>query len=238
MRWNGASLLLSAWLLAVGGGAVAEPAHEAGAASALAPAPPAASATPVPATPAEEAKVDGFRSAAFGMTEAQVRQAIHKDFPAVGEKVGVETSPAEKTTVLTLTVSDLIPGTGRAKLSYILGYTSKKLIQVNVNWNAEAKSSASAEGLVGAANLLRNYFMAGGYQPETIIANRQMSNGYVVFRGLDARSHMVLLVLSGTTATPEAEKEKEKEKAPIALQLSYVLDPEHPDVYQVPKGQF
>jgi hypothetical protein len=224
MRWIGAALVLSAGLLMGASGAVAEPANEPGAATTLA-----------PSAPAEEAKVDGFRSANFGMTEAQVRQAIRKDFPTLGDKLASEANPSEKTTVLTLHVTDLIPGTGKAKLSYIFGYNTKKLIQVNVNWIAEPKSPASAEGLVGAANLLRNYFMAGGFQPDSIIANRQMPNGYVVFRGTDMRSHMVMLVLSGTTATPESEREK---AGPIAMQLSYILDPEHPDVYQVPKGQF
>jgi hypothetical protein len=224
MRWIGASLLLSGWLLGVSGGLAAEAAHEPGSALPMA-----------PASPTEEAKVEGFRSAQFGMTEAQLRQAIRKDFPTGGDKVTSEANHGEKTTVLTVHVADLIPGTGKARVSYILGYTTKKLIQVNVNWVAEPKSAAAAENLVGAANLLRNYFLAGGYQPDSIIANQQMPNGYVVFRGRDARARMVLLVLAGTTGTPPADAEK---APPVGLQLSYILDPEHPDVYQVPKGQF
>jgi hypothetical protein len=228
MRWVGATLLLGAWLLVVVSAADAQSAKEALAPSA------AHSAAPNPAPNAtEEAKVEGFRSAAFGMPEAQVRQAIRKDFPGPGEKITSEANAAEKTTVLGVLVPDLIPGTGKARISYILGYTSKKLIQVNVNWNAEPKSPASAEGLVGAANLLRNYFLAGGYRPDSIVANRQLPNGYVVFRGLDARARMVMLVLSGATGTVEHDK-----APPVALQLSYILDPEHPDVYQVPKGTF
>jgi hypothetical protein len=227
MRWVGASFLLSAWLLVSWCGVAAEPAREPGSALPFA-----------PAARAEAAKIEGFRSAGFGMTEAQVRLAVHKDFPAAGEKVSSELNPAEKTTVLTVYVPDLIPGTGKARISYILGYSTRKLIQVNVNWTAEAKSPASAESVVGAANLLRNYFLTGGYLPESIVANQQLPNGYVVFRGLDARSRMVVVVLSGATggAAPAAH---DAEKAPpIGLQLSYILDPEHPDVYQVPKGQF
>ncbi|MEJ0068450.1 MAG: hypothetical protein WDO24_06700 [Pseudomonadota bacterium] len=224
MRWIGASLLLSVWLLSSSVGLTAEETREPGSALPLA-----------PATPTEEAKVEGFRSALFGMTEAQLRQAIRKDFPAGGDKVASELNHGEKTTVLTVQASDLIPGTGKARVSYIIGYTTKKLIQVNITWIAEPKSTAAAENLVGAANLLRNYFLAGGYRPDTIIANQQMPNGYVVFRGLDARSRMVILVLTGATGTPPADAEK---APPVGLQLSYILDPEHPDVYQVPKGQF
>jgi hypothetical protein len=223
MRWIGASLLLSMWLLVSVSGLAAEPARESGAAVPLA-----------RATPAAEAKVEGFRSALFGMTEAQLRQAIHKDFPGAGDKIASELNAAERTTVLMIHVPDLIPGTGKARVSYIIGYATKKLIQVNVNWAAEPKSTAGTESLVGAANLLRNYFLAGGYRSDTIVANQQMPNGYVVFRGLDVHSRMVILVLTGATATPPAD-----EKAPpVGLQLSYILDPEHPDVYQVPKGQF
>jgi hypothetical protein len=235
MRWIGASLLLSAWLLASWCGVAAEPARELDSTLALAPAARTGEAKAGEAKTGE-AKIEGFRSAGFGMTEAQLRQAIRKDFPAVGDKVSSEFNQAEKTTVLTVTVPDLIPATGRARVSYILGYSSKKLIQVNVNWIAETKSQASAESVVGAANLLRNYFLAGGYLPDSIVANQQLANGYVVFRGLDARSHMVLVVLSGATG---AAAPRDADKAPpIGLQLSYILDPEHPDVYQVPKGQF
>jgi hypothetical protein len=188
--------------------------------------------TPPAAT--EEAKVDGFRSALFGMTEVQVRQAIKKDFPLPGDKVANEPHAAEKTAVLTIQVPDLIPGAGRARVSYIIGYTSKKLIQVNLTWTAEAKSAA-AEGVVGAANLLRNHFLAAGYQPNSILANHQLPNGYVVFRGLDGAGRMVMLMLAGATG---ADAEKDKAPPPITLQLSYVLDPQHPDVFRVAKGMF
>jgi hypothetical protein len=227
MRWVGASLLLSAWLLVSWCGVAAESARAPDSALPLA-----------PANPAEEAKIEGFRSAGFGMADAQIRQAIHKDFPAAGEKISSELNPAEKTTVLTIYVPELIPGTGKARVSYILGYTTKKLIQVNVYWIAEAKSPASAESVVGAANLLRNYFMAGGYVPESVVVNRQLPNGYVVFRGLDARSRMVMVVLSGMTGTAATVSHDAEKPPPISLQLSYILDPEHPDIYQVPKGQF
>lgn len=222
MRWMSAVVLASAWLLLPLSGRAETPADADPAQ--LAPAP----------APGEEAKIDGFRSAAFGMTEAQVRQAIRKDFPGPGEKITSEPSATEKTSVLSIQVPDLIPGAGRARVSYIIGYTSKKLIQVNVTWTAEAKS-AGAEGVVGAANLLRNHFLAAGYQPNTILANQQMPHGFVVFRGLDAAGRMVMLMLAGAVG---AEAEKEKSLPPITLQLSYVHDPQHPDIYRVAKGQF
>lgn len=222
MRGMSAKLLMGAWLLLPALGLANEPAKDA-----------SAQASP-PAAPAEEAKIEGFRSAAFGMTEAQVRQAIKKDFPGPGDKIGSEAHAAEKTTVLTVQVPDLIPGAGRARVAYIIGYSSKKLIQVNITWTADAKSTA-AEGVVGAANLLRNHFLTAGYQASSILANHQLPNGYVVFRGLDASGRMVMLMLAGAVG---ADAEKDKAPPPITLQLSYVLDPQHPDVFRVAKGQF
>lgn len=74
------------------------------------------------------ATIAGFRQALFGMNEEQVRQAIRKDFPAAAGKISNAVNPSEKTMVLSLTVSDLLPNTGYARISYIFGYRSKKLI--------------------------------------------------------------------------------------------------------------
>jgi hypothetical protein len=56
------------------------------------------------------------------MSEEQVRQAIRKDFPGAAPKLTVTVHPSEKTTVLSLSVVDLLPHTGNARISYILGY--------------------------------------------------------------------------------------------------------------------
>ena len=69
--------------------------------------------------------IEGFREARFGMNDEQVRQAIHKDFPAATGKVASAIHPSEKTIVLSVTVTDLLPHTGNARISYNLGYRSK-----------------------------------------------------------------------------------------------------------------
>src|SRR5207245_5841546 len=83
-----------------------------------------------PSAPAgPPATIDGFRQARFGMSEEQVRQAVRKDFPAAAATLASAVHPSEKTTILSLSVTDLLPHTGKARLSYIFGYRSKKLIQ-------------------------------------------------------------------------------------------------------------
>ena len=80
---------------------------------------------PAPSEP--PATIEGFRGAHFGMTEDQVREAIKKDFPTAAAKLKVTIHPTEKTAVLSLLVPDLLPHSGNARVSYILGYKSKKL---------------------------------------------------------------------------------------------------------------
>ena len=184
------------------------------------------------------ATIDGFRQALFGMSEEQVRQAVRKEFPAAAAKISSAIHPSEKTTVLSATVSDLLPNSGNARISYIFGYRSKKLIQVNVVWTSEG-NAASDETLVGTANSLRDYFAAQNYKPDTVVANRQLAeNTIVVYRASDLQGRMVLLVLSGAAAAARDEEKKGPRPPPLTLELSYIEDAAHPDVFRIGKGQF
>jgi hypothetical protein len=190
---------------------------------------------PEPAGP--PASIAGFRTAQFGMSEDQLRRAIAKDFPNAATKLKKTTHPSEKTTVLTLPVADLVPHTGSAQVSYILGHQSKKLIQVNVVWRSDG-SEEHNEAVVGTANSLRDYFAGQSYKPSSVVANRQLNdNAIVVFRGADAQDRLVLMVLHGSAAA-EGKDEKAARPRPLSLELSYIADAAHPDVFRIPKGQF
>jgi len=196
-----------------------------------------AASPPVAAGP--PATIEGFRSARFGLTEDQVRQAVRKDFPAAAAKLKGAVNPSEKTTVLSLTADDLLPGTGKAQISYILGYKSKKLIQVNLVWTS-AGSEDSDQAIVGTANALRQYFAAENYKRDSIVANRQVAeHTIIVFRAMDERGRTVLIVLSGAgAALRNAAKAPKPKPPPLTLQLSYIADIAHPDMFRIPKGQF
>src|SRR5690606_32650962 len=75
----------------------------------------------VPADPARAvaAVVDGFRSAKFGMTEAEVRDAISTDFGISGDDVIEGENTAERTRLLTVSVPDLLPEGGVAQVAYV-----------------------------------------------------------------------------------------------------------------------
>ncbi len=195
-----------------------------------------------PEEPAEQVQVEGFRSAHWGMTEAQVKAAIRKDFNIPPEKVQTAENPSEKTTVLTITVNELLDGAGAARISYILGFSSKKLIQVNIVWGTSVDPQVTPERIVAAANQLRSLFLTSGYQPDTVVSNVASADGtIVVFRGQDAEKRMTLLRLASAPAAPAPPGKAGKAAKPsphVTLSLAYILDPKNPDIYKLKKGQF
>ena len=62
-----------------------------------------------------------------------------------------------------MSVPDLLDGAGLAQVSYIFGYSSKKLIQVNVLWGTAADPQATPDKIAAAADQLRLLFLDSGY---------------------------------------------------------------------------
>jgi hypothetical protein len=185
---------------------------------------------------AETAEVKGFRSAKFGADEKAVRAAIKADFSLEGQAVRVEENALEKTTALVIEVPALEPG-GKAQVAYILGYQSKKLIQVNLVWGAPIDPSASADQLTGAAVLLRNYFAEQPFPADRRQLDQRLPDGSAVFfQGADPQGRQVSLILF-TGAAPAA-KAGEKPVPVHSLRLSYMADPRAPDVYRLKAGSF
>lgn len=191
------------------------------------------------ATPGQGDKhiqVDGFRSARFGMTEAQLREAIGKDFKLSADNVQRVEEPTERTTALVVKVNDLLPDSGPAVVAYLLGYKSKKLFRVNVIWGQEIGSPVKSEQIVGTANALRNYLSGQGYRKDRQILNQSLGNDNVlVFQGMDDQGHLTELIL-GLTKKPPAKPDAQPEITGASLRLSYVEKPSEPDIYRVPGG--
>ncbi len=208
--------------------------------SPVASATPAPSVTPAsPATPdvkaAEEPHVEGFRSAKFGMSEADVRGAIAKDFPAAAGAIKQSFSPVERTTVLTFKSSDVLPDGGAAELSYIFGYKSKALIQVAIVWSKQSDETLTPAAILSNGEGLRSYFLAEGFAPSEMVGNAELPDGLLLFRGRDVDQHEVLLVLRGAK-TPDGATTKTF--TPTSVALIYVATPKDPDTYKIPAGKF
>jgi hypothetical protein len=200
---------------------------------------PPASAAPAPqADQVPSVRVDGFRSAQWGMTEPQLRAAMAKDFNLAADKIKAEDNLAERTHVLTAIVPDLLEGAGTGKISYILGYATKKLIQVNLLWGTAIDPQIAPEKIVAAADQLRQLLLDSGYDPQSIVTNLKMSDGEVlVFKGEDPDKHTTILRLAAA-AQPVRQGRTEKPITVTALSLSYILDSRNPDIYRLKKGQF
>ena len=187
----------------------------------------------------EWAVVKGFRSALFGMDEKQVLGAVAKDFKISEKKIKRSVNPTQKTKILSFIVPKLLALGGDAEVAYIMGHKSKSLIQVNVRWGSGVKVQRSvpkvpAKDIIATANLLRDYFMKKKYKKKGFIINGKVNDKVlVVFRGRDEKNRMVVLVLANTK-----NKENQPEANLISLNLSYMQNPEKPDVFDITKGKF
>ena len=180
------------------------------------------------------AVVSGFRSAHFGFTERNVLKAIKDDFGIEESQISRKVHPNEKTITLGIKVEKLLPESGTAKVFYILGYKSKRLIHVNVIWGKPATKNPDAEALVATANQLRNHFAQKKYQKEGFALNAQLGEGVIlVFQGKDRKGRAARLLLTN----PKAE-ENEKTGKNITLTLSYIEKPLDPDVFRIKEGEF
>jgi hypothetical protein len=178
------------------------------------------------------ADIKGFRSAKFGMNEKSVYRAIATDFKLAKSKVKKSKNAKERTTGLEIIVPDLFSTGGAAKVGYILGYKSKKLMQINVLWGRGAAEKVDGEDVLTTANLLRTHFLKKRYKEEGLVANGRLSDAStMVFRGRDKNDRMVLLLLN--TQPKEKGQTDEQAVKNTSLVLSYISSPDKPDVRDI-----
>jgi len=182
-------------------------------------------------------EIDGFRSARFGMNEAQVRAAIASDFNLPGNAIQSIITPIDQTEDISVSVPSAIGGLGRAGVHYIMGYRSHTLIEIIITWSEAEDRANSAEALAGTAEALQNYFLHEGFPPAATKLGIVMPNGdLLVFRGSDAAGHEVAMILSGRLARGGGPAHVRL--TPTLLTVGYVQAPGHLDIYSVPKGAF
>jgi len=194
---------------------------------------------PVPAgasnVVAGQANIEGFRSARFGMTEIEVKAAIAKDFNVKADAIRLQPNPGERTRVLAVKVPELLPGGGEAEVSYVIGYQTKKLIQVSIAWSKAIDDKMTPEQLFSNSSVLRTHFVGEGFKPDTVATNMPINGGILMFRGSDAKDRTVMLVLQGTTTQGQ---DNQRVLTPTGLLLFYIADARAPDVYRLPPGSF
>ena len=178
--------------------------------------------------------LEGFRSAKFGMSPNEVEAAIRKDFGLKPDAIGQVQDPRLQTTSLLIRVPNLIGDTGEAIIGYVFGYKSKALAQINVLWNRPA-TPENGSMVTAIAQSLRDALLQRGYQPGSVVANAPLEDGSIlVFRGRDAYGRMTEMLLTVRLANPDAKtQDGEPDPGVVALRLSYVENPEDPDVFKL-----
>jgi hypothetical protein len=187
--------------------------------------------------------VTGFRSARFGMDEAQVRAAIQSDFQVKGEDIKVTPNAMERTTALIVAQPALEPGPGPASVVYILGYKSKQLVQVNLVWTQPGEPGKSDAGPYLVAGVqLANYFNGFTWREGTLkLTAPAGANTLLVFSAEDAKTGAVQVVADGVAFQRKADGQVEavpQANTRITLRVAYIANLATPDVFRIEPGRF
>ena len=188
---------------------------------------------PTPAPAAGALDIKGFRSAAFGMTPAQVRMAIAYDFGAT-TKITEGANAVDGTSYLLATVDRVEPGPGPAQIGYVFGAASKTLGNINVIWTLGQPTDDQRAALLTAGQQLVGYFQAG---PAPLKVSQGAAvvgpNAMLLYTAIDKKNAGVQVSVDGVsvpagpdkTAAPAAPP-----KGPAALRIAYAQNIDKPDV--------
>jgi hypothetical protein len=186
-------------------------------------------------------EVAGFRDVRFGMTEPEVRASATKAFALKPADIASATNPVEGTSVLTVKVASLDPAPGPARVAYIFGYASKKLIQVNVIWGEETPA-LDASAMIAAGTRLERYFAGFTWKKDTSRAGIPVGdNTVVLFAGEDEKKGAVRLIADGVKFQVQREGNQTtspEPKGPPKLIINYIADRENPDIAKIDQGKF
>lgn len=187
-------------------------------------------------------EVTGFRGAHFGMTEQELRAAVVKDFALKPADITSSVNPVEGTTVLTAKVASLEPGPGPAAIAYILGHSSKKLIQINVIWGEQNAAGRDSNAMIAAGERLARYFAGYAWNKDNTREGVPAGpNTVVLFSGEDSKTGAVRLILDGVKYQMQKDGKDATSpdpKGPPRILINYIANRDNPDVATIPKGQF
>lgn len=188
-------------------------------------------------------EVTGFRDARFGMSEPEVRAVVVKTLGVKPADITSSTNPVEGTSVLTVRVAALDPAPGPAQVAYIFGYSSKKLIQVNVIWGDDKpKDPSDTNAMVAAGTRLERYFAGFAWRKDTTRAGVPVGdNTIVLFSGEDEKKGAVRLIVDGVKYQMQREGNQTTSpdpKGPPKLVINYIADRDNPDIAKIERGKF
>jgi hypothetical protein len=183
-----------------------------------------------------EVQINGYRSATFGMTEEEVRQAIATDFGIGEDGIRVQENERQRTKVLQIATDRFSAQVADhlAIVSYIFGYSSQRLIEVKVVWGTDITPDFSAADFNTKAALLRTRLRNQNFEPAMVREGVEMEDGsQLLFQGEDNKGRGVILLMRQLQreAAAESEGAEPQQETIYRLLLSYVESLRNPDIY-------
>lgn len=192
----------------------------------------------VPANAQAEGIV-GFRSARFGMTEEEVLAAIEADFGIAAWAASRVVQPVEKTTSLVIKIDGLVADTGVVEIAYLLGYRSKKLMQVNMLWRQPPGALDGSARLARAAAVMMRRFALQRFPRDENVENTVLEDGSIlVFRAGDNRGRIAIIRLKERNGGGDTSKAMTSRDEGSWLRVSLIEDVVAPDIFRIEPGQF
>jgi hypothetical protein len=171
-----------------------------------------------------ETLIAGFRSARFGMTEAEVRAAIARDFPSSAVAIEVREATATTPRFLAVPLIRLNPGPTPATVAY--AFAAGRLAQIDVTWLAPGEAtSTQREGLLVAGERLRGFFEKRPDQPAIVVKAGVLGpNSLLLYGARDRNGASVEAVIEGVAFDRLVEGRTTPSPPPhgaAALRISY-----------------
>jgi hypothetical protein len=184
--------------------------------------------------------IKGFRSAQWGMSEAEVRAAIAKDFKPDNAAITAFDNPAEKTHVVALHLDGLAPAPGTVNITYIFGATSQKLIHVNVVWSTGPTPAQQERDQMAAGGVeLSKYFLDQAWRAGATGAGAAPDASYFIFfQGADPKGSAVELRGAGICIILKKGDAPSQPTGPATLRLAYYATTGASDTAAIKPGSY
>jgi hypothetical protein len=168
-------------------------------------------------------KLDGYRSARFGMDEAAVRAAVRRDFEIDPGALQESEPIGYGTRMLSLLVDGLVQGGGPAQVTYVLGWRQRRLIQVSLIWPGGANRAPDLLPLDRVGEALRRNLLALPLDPAGIVGDQHQPDGSVLLLRVADEAGRVAALARLADGT---------------IHLAYHLDDRNPDRFRIARGDF
>lgn len=196
----------------------------------------------------EPAEVTGFGAAQFGMTVDEVIAIALRDYrEAVVER---NFDPVRQTALVHVRMPRLAPtpespALGPVSITYVFGYTSDRLIAVNLNWYTEGDATAAErEALLAAGTAYVARLLGHFWEPFSTFRGLVAGpNAVLLFAGRDEADRGIEVVVDGVdlevVTLPEGVTTfRPAPPGPARLRIGLSERPDDPDVFTIPAGDF